>query len=181
MPDEEGSELLADVLYQKPSKWNVYQEETYQLSKRLRGITSLCFVLNQKVHIKGFTFENKNKAFEKNMATDCNHIYGDTFTITANSIEGIGNNVSLEFDDMNFTSDGTTKLTIFGRSHHDKNTIQILFSGDEGESKQIIEFAKSDEYEERVSNLEKITGKQKVTFIFLPGCHFNFGWFYFEK
>lgn len=181
MPDEEGSELLADVIYQKPSKWNVYQEETYQLSKRLRGITSLCFVLKQKVHIKGFIFKKKNRAFEKNMATDCDHLYGDTFTITENSVDGIGNNVSLEFENLNFTGEGTTKLTIFGRSHHDKNTIQILFSGDEGETKQIIEFAKSDEYEEKIFNIEKITGKQKVTFIFLPGCHFDFGWFYFEK
>lgn len=54
MPEEEGSELLADVIYQKEPKWNVYQEETYRLSKKLRGITSLCFVLRQKVHIKGF-------------------------------------------------------------------------------------------------------------------------------
>ncbi len=181
MPDEDDSELLANVIYQKPSKWNVYQEETYTLSKKLRGITSLCFVLNQKVHIKGFTFEKKNKTFEKNIATDCTHIYGDTFTLTENSVEGIGNNVSLEFEDMDFTSEGATKLTIFGRSHNDKNTIQISFENDRGESKQIIEFTKSDEYEERVFELEKMTGKQKITFIFLPGCHFDFGWFRFEK
>lgn len=56
MPNEEDSELLADVIYQKESKWNVYQEETYLLNKRLYGITSICFVLQQKVHIKGFSF-----------------------------------------------------------------------------------------------------------------------------
>ncbi len=44
MPEEQGSELVADVIYQKESKWNVYQEETYHLSKRLKGVTSICFV-----------------------------------------------------------------------------------------------------------------------------------------
>ena len=29
MPGEEGSELVGDVIYQKPSIWNVYQAETY--------------------------------------------------------------------------------------------------------------------------------------------------------
>ncbi|WP_175639004.1 glycoside hydrolase family 2 TIM barrel-domain containing protein [Metabacillus schmidteae] len=181
MPDEEGSQLLADVIYQKPSKWNVYQEETYQLSKRLHGISSICFVLNQKVHIKGFTFEKKNKATEKIMATECDHIYGDSFMMKENSVEGIGNNVSLEFDDMHFTGEGPTKLTIYGRSHHDKNTIQISFAGEEGETKQIIEFTKSEKFEQRVFDLEKISGKLKVTFIFLPGCHFDFGWFRFDS
>ena len=181
MPDEEGSEMLADVIYQKESKWNVYQEETYRLSKRLRGITSICFVLHQKVHIKGFSFEKKNRAFEQNMAAECDHIYGDAFVIKENSVEGIGNNVSLEFENMDFTGEGATKLVVFGRSPIDKNTIHIRFESLEGESTQLVEFAQSDGYEERVFELDKITGMQKVTFIFLPGSNFDFGWFRFEQ
>lgn len=179
MPNEEGSTLLADVIYQKVSKWNVYQEETYRLSKRLQGITSICFVLQQKVHIKGFSFEKRLRAFEQNIASQCDHIYGDTFTITENSVEGIGNNVSLEFDDMDFTSEGVKKLVVHGRSPIDKNTIQIRFANEKGESNQLVEFTQSDEYEERAFELDKVTGKQKVTFIFLPGSNFDFGWFRF--
>ncbi len=37
MPGDDGSQMLADVVYQKPSRWNVYQEETFRLSRRLRG------------------------------------------------------------------------------------------------------------------------------------------------
>lgn len=181
MPDEDGSELIADVIYQKESKWNVYQEETYTLSKRLKGITSICFVLNQKVHIKGFSFEKKNRAFEKNLAIESDHIYGDTFTIKDESVEGIGNNVSLAFEEMDFTTVGATKLVVYGSSPIDKNTIQIHFANQEGDSKQIIEFTHSVDYVEKVFNLEKITGEQKVTFIFLPGCNFDFGWFRFER
>lgn len=181
MPKDEGSTLLADVIYQKESKWNVYQEETYLLSKRLCGIASICFVLQQKVHIKGFYFQKRNRVFEQNIATKCDHIYGDTFDILENSVEGIGNNVSIEFEHMDFTSDGATKLVIFGRSLIDKKTINIQFDNNEGESNQLIEFTLSNEYEERIFKLEKITGIQKVTFIFLPGCNFDFGWFRFER
>jgi beta-galactosidase len=181
MPDKDGSELLADVIYQKESKWNVYQEETYTLSRRLQGITSICFVLNQKVHIKGFSFEEKNRAFEQIQARECDRIYGDTFTITENSVEGIGNNVSLEFVDMDFTNEGATKLVVYGRSSIDKNTIQIRFANQGEERKQLIEFTQSEGYEQCVFEINKITGVQQVTIIFLPGSNFDFGWFRFEK
>jgi beta-galactosidase len=158
----------------------VYQEETYHLSKRLRGITSISFVLHAKVHIKGFCFEKKNRTFEQNMAVECDNIYGDTFTITENSVEGIGNNVSLEYENMDFASEGASKIVIYGRSPIDKNTIHIRFANAEGQSNQLVEFAYSDGYEERVFELKKITGVQKMTFVFLPGCNFDFGWFRFE-
>ncbi len=181
MPGENGSELVADVIYQKESKWNVYQEETYRLKKRLTGISSICFVIRNKVHIKGFSFKKYNRAFEQNRAIDCDHIYGDTFTKTENNVEGIGNNVSLEYDKMDFTTEGATKLVVSGRSPIDKNTIHIRFANENGESNQLVEFTKSDEYVERVYDLEKIIGEQKVTFIFLPGSHFDFAWFRFER
>ncbi|PAF31248.1 glycoside hydrolase family 2 TIM barrel-domain containing protein [Paenibacillus sp. 7516] len=181
MPDEEGSTLLADVVYQKESRWNVYQEETYQLSKRLSGITSICFVLKQKIHIKGFSFERQSRAFEQNTAASCDHLYGDTFSIQDEYVEGIGNNVSLEFENMDFTAEGTSKLVIYGRSPIDKNTIHIRLAGEDGQSNQLVEFTHSEGYEERVFELEQVSGVQKVTFIFLPGSQFDFGWFRFEK
>ncbi|OPJ59277.1 glycoside hydrolase family 2 TIM barrel-domain containing protein [Clostridium oryzae] len=181
MPEEEGSELLANVIYQKESKWNVYQEQTYKLPKKLKGITSVCFVLRQKVHIKGFTFEKINRTFEKNYASECDSIYGDTYTKTEKNVEGIGNNVSLVFEDMDFTKEGVSKLVICGKSPIDKNTIHVRFANAEGESNQMVEFTKTDAYEERIFNINKITGMQKVTFIFLPGSNFDFSWFRFER
>lgn len=180
VPGEEGSELLANEVYQKESRWNVYQEETYRLPRRLRGITSICFVLRQKVHIKGFSFEKKNRAFEQNYAAECDHIYGDTFTIMDHRVEGIGNNVSLEFGNMDFTGVGAGKLVLCGRSRIDKNTIRISFSGCEGENTQLVDFTQSSGYEERVFELSRVEGLRKVTILFLPGCNFDFGWFRFE-
>ncbi|MFD1177875.1 glycoside hydrolase family 2 TIM barrel-domain containing protein [Paenibacillus puldeungensis] len=179
MPDEAGSLPLADVIYQKEAKWNVYQEETYRLSKKLRGVTSLCFVFHQKVHIKGFSFESPNRAFELNNAADCDRIYGDSFTIKDKWIEDIGNNVSLEFGQMDFGDGGASKIIIYGRTPLDKNIIQIRFASGEGESSQMVEFAQVDGYIEQVFELDKITGHQQVTFLFLPGSRFDFGWFRF--
>ncbi|WP_438433317.1 glycoside hydrolase family 2 TIM barrel-domain containing protein [Gorillibacterium sp. sgz500922] len=181
MPGEDGAELLADVVYQKPSRWNVYQEETYRLSKRLRGISSLCFVTRQKMHIKGFFFQAANRAFDRNAASDCDRIYGDTFSRSEEAVEGIGNNVSLVFEQMDFGGDGPTKLMVYGRSPIDKNTIHIRFESESGNNQQLIEFTRTDGYEERSFSLEPVAGVNQVTFIFLPGSNFDFGWFRFER
>jgi beta-galactosidase len=95
-------------------------------------------------------------------------------------VEGIGNNVSLEFENIDFTNKGAGRLIICGRSHIDKNTINIRFDNIDGGSIQMVEFPKSVKYRECVFDLERITGIQKVTFIFLPGSNFDFGWFRFE-
>ena len=115
------------------------------------------------------------------MATECDHIYGDTFDIRDNSVEGIGNNVTLEYEQMDFKEQGASKLVIYGRSTIDKNTIHIRLENSEGQNNQLVEFSQSEGYEERIFELDKITGLQKVTFVFLPGCNFDFGWFRFEK
>jgi beta-galactosidase len=180
IPGEEGSLLVADVVYQKESKWNVYQEETFTLSKRLKGITTLCFVLTQKIHIKGFWFEKINKAFEILEAKACDRIYGDHFKVTEFGVEEIGNNVSLEFEEMDFGNEGATKLMICGKSPISKNTIQIRFSSEEGDSYQIVEFEFSNDYVEKEFTIERVKGMQKVTFVFLPGSKFDFKGFCFK-
>lgn len=178
-PDEADASLLTEVTYQRPSIWNVYQDETYRLPKRLKGITSLCFVLRRKIHLKGFQFKQPDKAFQRLSALDHDDIYGDSYTITADAITDIGNNVSLVFDDMDFGENGATKLVISGQSPLDKNTLHVLFKGADGESRQIVEFAYSEDYCEREFTLEPITGVQTVTFVFLPGSQFDFKWFQF--
>lgn len=181
MPDEEGSSLLADVVYEKPSIWNVYQEETYRLSKKLRGIASICFVLRQKVHIKGFSFEPSQRAFEHTPAAEFERIYGDSYVVAGSCVEGIGNNVSLDFGLMDFTADGATKLIVNGRSPIDNNSIHVRFESDAGSSVQLVEFSRSAGYEERVFEIDRVAGQRRVTFVFLPGSEFDFGWFRFER
>ncbi|MEF2967346.1 glycoside hydrolase family 2 TIM barrel-domain containing protein [Paenibacillus sp. M1] len=181
VPGKENAQLLTRVTYQKPSIWNVYQEVAYRLPKRLRGITTLCFVLYRKIHLKGFRFTKAMKAYERLGALDSNRIYGDSYTLSDDAVKNIGNNVSLVFEDMDFGETGSTKLVICGHSPIDKNTIHILFAGPQGESKQIVEFAHSDGYCEREFSLERVAGPQTVTFVFLPGSEFDFKWFEFHR
>ncbi|WP_151734928.1 sugar-binding domain-containing protein [Paenibacillus tengchongensis] len=181
LPGEPGAELVAEVRYQKPTQWNVYQEETYRLPRRLRGVTSLTFLLRRKIHLKGFRFLPKLKAFERLSALENSRIYGDSFTVRENAIEGIGNNVSLVYEGMDFGESGATRLTICGRSALEHNTLHFLFSGEDGDSKQLIEFAGAEGYTERKFVLEPpVTGKQTVTVLFLPGSRFDLQWFQFS-
>lgn len=182
MPEDEGSEMLADVVYQKPSIWNVYQPETYKLKRRVKGVTTICLVAkNQRYFIKGFTFTKLQKAYEKLQAAEYNKIYGDTFTVTPDAVEGIGNNVSLEFENMDFGEKGCRQITICGRSTLPVNSIHIRFFYEDGESvNQLVEFAQSKEYKEVTFPLESCKGSCRVGFIFLPGCDFDFKWFQFS-
>lgn len=179
-PGEEHAERLTVVSYHKPSIWNTYQEETYTLPKTLTGVTSIYFLLRSKIHLKGFQFKKRLKGLERLSTLDNNMIYGDSFTITSDAIEHIGNNVSLVFEDMDFGDIGTRKLVIEGHSPIDHNTIHVLFNGEQGDSKQLVEFNFSEGYCEREYVIEHVKGLQTVTFVFLPGSQFDFRSFQFH-
>jgi beta-galactosidase len=49
------------------------------------------------------------------------------------------------------------------------------------EIKQLVEFECSKEPIERTFTLNKVTGINKVSFIFMPGSQFDFKWFRFGK
>ena len=179
VPYEEKSNILADIIYQKESIWNTYQEETYFLSKKLKGITDIYFVTYRKAHIKGFRFRKLEKAFSLIIATQNNRLYGDSYKLMNDAVEGIGNNVILEFDNMDFGDLGCSKLLVCGRSIGRKNAIQIRFLNEKSEFIQMIEFNQNDAYTEEEFLLEKVTGHCRVSFVFLPGCEFDFKWFQF--
>ena len=95
-------------------------------------------------------------------------------------MEGIGNNVSMEYENMDFGEEGVKAVTVCGRTPLSSNTIHIRFFKEDGSSvNQIVEFPHSEEYTEVTFPLEKVTGMTKVGFIFLPGCQFDFKWFRF--
>ncbi len=179
LPGEEGSELLYDGVYHKQSQWQVFQPETYKLKKRLRGQTTLCICTKSSMELGGFTFTRINKAFQQLHVVENRQIYGDSFTVTQDAIEGIGNNVSLEYADMDFGEQGVSQITICGRTPLANNTIHVRFVGQESVN-QIVEFPHEEEYTAHSFALQPVKGVQKVVFVFLPGCDFDFKWFKFE-
>ncbi|MBP3544444.1 MAG: DUF4982 domain-containing protein, partial [Lachnospiraceae bacterium] len=180
VPHAEGSQIIGSDVYHKPSQWDVYQEQTFKLDRRLKGICDFAIELTGKTNIKGFQFIRPDKAFAEISVLDNDGLYGDTFTREADAVTGIGNNVSIEFTDMNFGEKGARMLHVYGRTPLDHNTIQVRFTGADGENSIMAEFVHSEDYNWQSFELPQITGDVKVTFVFLPGCNFDFKKFRFE-
>jgi len=174
-PFEPGSRLIERVIYQKPSQWNTYQEETYRLPERIRGIATLGFVMRAKVHLKGFRFTRLEKAFERLRAADADSVYGDSYEKDGRAVRNIGNNVTLVYENMDFGEDGTESVTVCGCTPLERNTIHIHFTDRSGETvNRILEFAGKDGKErEQTFSIEKLAGCGKVEIIFLPGSRFD--------
>lgn len=186
MPQAEGSVLIDTLRYQKPSIWNVYQEETWKLPRRLKGVTSLGFLMrDQKVHIKGFCFKRMEKAFGALFAGEANRVYGDDFRIAGDRVEGIGNNVTLEFENMDFGEKGSSQVVISGWTPLPVNTVHIRFNPESGGEVQarMAEFRGRDtkDYNQQTFTFEKICGRGRLDLVFLPGCQFNLESIRFRK
>ena len=179
-----GGQLIQVLRYQKPSIWNVYQEETFHLNRRLTGIRSLCFRMHQKVHLRGFRFERQSRAFIPHTAAEADRIYGDAYTAAKDSIRGIGNNVTLSFDGMDFGDAVKTSLEINGYTPLHVNTITIRFTGPDGSTHtEAIDFRGTGDGipTRQVFSVRTPGGLCDVSFVFLPGSQFDFDSFKFSK
>ena len=174
IPYAPGSRMIGERIYDKPSKWNVYQPETFHLDEVLTGRDVLGIELQCKIHVKGFTFHHRSRAWDRIGARHFSAVYGDRFSLTDEAVEGIGNNVSLVFRSLDFGTLGFTGVAIRGKSKLENNTIHLRFEGEDGQQRRVVEFPGSDDWTEVTFPLEPVYGKQDVTFLFLPGCDFDF-------
>ena len=180
-PSTTGGECLGKFTYKHESIYNTYNENVFTLSKRLFGVHTISIAIPHELYLQGFYFDQTPKATAKLRALDADVVSGDTFTKTTDGVEGIGNNVSLDFGNMDFGEIEATKVTICGKSNTENNSINIKFFGADGKnSTQLIEFAHTDDYEEKTFDISPVSGAQKISFVFLPGCNFDFKWFRFN-
>ncbi len=178
-PDEDGT-FLQTLNFDYNGQWDNFAPQTFKLSSRLKDITSLSLVASTHIIVGGFEFVKQNKAYEQLSPADNDSIYGDDYNINGDEITGIGNNVVINFSDMEFTN-GTTKIVICGKTPNNVNTIQLRYNNDDSvQQTQLLEFPESDEYTEVTFELAEITGKRDISFVFLPGSNFDFKWFKFE-
>ncbi len=191
-PYEEGSRVLAHVTYQKPTIWNTYQAQTWKLPERIRGVATIAFTFWEKVHVKGFSFKKYERAYEYVAAGDADKVYGDSFVKEGTCVNGIGNNVTLEFEEMDFGETGADRLTIWGSTPLACNTIHVRFTRSDGELEaRILEFEGSGQEAQdagaaadagsRTFAIEPFTGSGKIEFVFLPGSNFDFRAFRFSQ
>ena len=170
--DDNGN-LLGSFVYKKPRVWNHYQYQTFKLDKKLTGVINIRFVFNMQIRFKGFKFKKSGRVNEEISALDRDGIYGDTFSIEADYIGRIGNNVTVEFNDFDFGEDGISAIEICGKTYNANDSVHVRFVTDKGQDNQIVEFAHSDKIEAKRFELSRVCGKADVKLVFLPGCDFD--------
>jgi len=176
-----GGKLISVLHYEKPSIWNQYQEETYRLPVRLTGIHCLCFRMKQKVHMKGFSFVRQSRAFSLHYPSEADQVYGDSYRTDGTAVREIGNNVSIVFDDMDFGPAGRCGVMIRGKTDRDIHPITIRIRGENGEEQnEAADFRGNGESEQDFS-VSVPGGNCRVSFVFLPGSHFDFEAFRFFR
>lgn len=176
-----SGECLGTFTYRHESIYNTYNENVFTLSRRLFGVHTITITMKTDIYLHGFYFDKTLKAWARLRALDADLIAGDTFTKGVKSVEGIGNNVNLDFANMDFEDSGATSITICGKSNSENNTINIKFFAQDGSSTtQVIEFPHTEDYEEKTFPLTPVKGLQKISFVFLPGSNFDFEWFRFK-
>ena len=173
-----GGRLVTVLHYEKPSIWNQYQEEIYHLPVRMTGVHCLCFRMKDKVHLKGFRFEKQSRAFALLGAGEADALYGDSFRQEGNAVYGIGNNVSLRFDDMDFCDVSECTLMIRGKTPLAVNTATVRIRNENGrETAEAVNFVHGNP--EQFFRVHVPGGRCTVTFVFLPGSSFDFEAFRF--
>ena len=177
----EGGEHLADLRYQKPSRWNVYQPETYTLPRRITGLRTLCFVMTAKVHLKGFSFTRLSRAWLRQTALEADAIYGDSFRRTEEGVADIGNNVTLIYGGMDFGDAQRARLTIDGATPLTVNPITVRYRNDAGQELTALAEFRGAGRSEQTFAVEVLPGVCEVSFVFLPGSQFDFRAFRFER
>ena len=177
-PDE--GELLFRGQYEAKSIYNTYQTNTFKLSKRLRGVTSLSIRVPFKLSLHGFIFTRIDKAWAEIGVTELVHASGDAYNVTKDGIFGISNNVDLGFGTFDFGERGARSITVTGRSHAPQCTIHLHFTKDGNTETQIIDIPKTAETETFTFSLEPVYGVCTVNFIFLPGTDFDLKSFRFD-
>lgn len=173
IPYEDGSALICYQAIHRPSKWNTYQMETFELTKPLIGIQTFAIEMRKKAHIKGFEFKRRNLAFEMIEVAKIREVYGDSFERTDKGLMNIGNNVSIHLPALDFSSKGASEVIIRGRANGRHNSLHLVFEQDEERIVELLEIPVSAEIVEHRFTFPGKYGRHKLMLLFLPGSDFD--------
>lgn len=179
-PDN-GGKFIATLDFESNGLWDNFAAQEFTLPERICGLNTIAFVIEHHIIFGGFEFVQVNRAFDRLRPTDNDEIYGDDYNIAGVRVKEIGNNVIISFKALDF-GEGTNCITICGRTPNEVNSIQLRYTGEDGvQNTQLLEFAQAYDYNEQTFALEPITGKNDISFVFMPGSKFDFDWFMFGK
>ncbi|MBR1833069.1 MAG: DUF4982 domain-containing protein [Ruminiclostridium sp.] len=179
--DNPDAEMTDSFEFEANNLWDNYAPQEYRLSKRIRGKHTISFVISNSLIFGGFEFIPVNRAYDKLYAATNDDIYGDDYVVSGLQVTDIGNNVNISFKGLDF-GEGTESVVVCGKTPNVLNSIQLRYTGEDGiQHTQLLEFMQSELYTEQRFRLDRIAGKNDVSFVFMPGSRFDFDWFRFEK
>ena len=182
MPGEDSSEKLGEFVYRADFIWQTYIPNSFKLDRPIKGVKDLCFEFEdseKRIYFGGFLFEGGDESYSEICAAEFSNIRGDSFTAGESSVEHIGNNVFIDYDDFDFAK-GVTSVTVKGRTRNANDSVHMRIIGESGEVKEILEFPRSEDYIVKTFAASVPAGKADVKFDFLPGCDFDFVSFRFN-
>lgn len=181
IPDEDGAVLLGRMIFANNGLWCGFAGQTFTVP-RLKGLHTISVVIDARVTFGGFEFIPIERAFDVNYTAESDSIYGDEYSISDRSVVGIGNNVIINYDALDFGEDGASAVTIRGITANPSNQVQLRYTPEGGEQTSVLlEFMHSDDVSEQRFEIPKLTGINDISFVFLPGTKFDFEWFRFEE
>ena len=175
-----GGHLVAKLPYQKKCRWNVYQSQTWTLPERFCGLQAVCFTMDRKIHLKGFSFARQSRAWRRLSAGEADAVYGDSFVRDGDAVRDIGNNVSLVFSGMDFEDARHVALRLWGHTPLAVNPVRLSIAPASGEA-SVQECAFSGDADEQTFDVAVPGGLCTVTFVFMPGSRFDFEALRFER
>ncbi len=176
----QGGEHITDLSYHKPMIWNTYQEESWTLPRRLKGIMNLCIASSDRLHVRGFRFEKQERAYSRIYAAEADGLWGDSFEREDTWVRRIGNNVALRFENMHFGAE--SKMLAISCASRGSDSAELLFEPKEGEAVRVTLPLRGGGIEkENRFDLSGIAGEGDLSFMFLPGSDVDFHWFQFQQ
>lgn len=178
---DNGGEYIGTFGIKNNGGWDRAYPQTFDLPRRISGIHDISFVINNSCIFGGFEFAKYDRAYSENAAADNDNLYGDDYKVNGSCVEEIGNNVVIEFNDLDF-ADGTEKITVTGRTPLDNCTIQLRVNDENGnQTTRLLEFPHADGYTPVTFDIDRIAGANNIAFVFLPGTQFDMKSFRFIK
>lgn len=178
---DNGGEYIGTFNIKNNGGWDRAYPQEFDLPRRISGIHDISFVINDSCIFGGFEFAKYDRTYAENAAADNDNLYGDDYKVNGSCVEEIGNNVVIEFNDLDF-ADGTDKITVTGRTPLDNCTIQLRVNDENGnQTTRLLEFPHADGYTPVTFDIERICGKNNIAFVFLPGTQFDMASFRFIK
>ena len=178
--DEENAVKLDTMHFNDNKHWCGFAGQSFAVP-RIQGIHDISVIISTGVIFGGFEFTEIARAFDTNYTAEADGIYGDEYRIADRSVVGIGNNVIINYDALDFGENGATAVTIRGITANPSNQVQLRYTPEGGEQTSVLlQFMNSAEVSEQRFEIPKLTGVNDISFVFLPGTKFDFEWFKFE-